>query len=154
MALCYLQAICAKVPTVVGKKMGLGVQVKPLCHIWHPQDTPHAFMTLLCVTVAAVHSNEQIPCLITKLAKTPFHNHNIQLQSLIVASVQLSHISPLFISTTHHNNPLIALPVCKQTLSQSRVLHMRYSTNYAHLGESSRWHSVILKQFVPRSPRL
>jgi hypothetical protein len=55
-------------------------------------------MTLLCVTVAAVHSNEQILCLITKLAKTPFHNHNI-LQSLIVPSVQLSHISPLFIST-------------------------------------------------------
>ena len=36
-------------PKLVGKeKMGLDVQVKPLCHIWHPQDTPHASMMLLC----------------------------------------------------------------------------------------------------------
>jgi hypothetical protein len=85
MALCYLEAICAKVPELLGKeKMELVVQMKPLCHMWHPQDTPHAFMTLLHATVAAMHSNKQLPCLITKLAKTPFHNHNIQLQSPIV----------------------------------------------------------------------
>jgi hypothetical protein len=31
---------------------------------------------------------------------------------------------------------------------------MKYSTNHPPLGTSSRWHSVIFKQFVPRSPQL
>jgi hypothetical protein len=83
MALCYLEAICVKVPELVGmEKVGLGVQVKPLCHMWHPQDTPHAFMTLLRANGAAVHSNKQPPCLITKSAKTHStitkRNHNPQ----------------------------------------------------------------------------
>ena len=78
MALCYLEAICAKVPELLGKeKMELVVQMKPLCHMWHPQDTPHASMMLLWTTVAAIHSNKQLLSLITKSATLPFHNCNI-----------------------------------------------------------------------------
>jgi hypothetical protein len=61
MALCYLEAICAKVPKVVRKeKMGLGVQVKSLCHMWHPQDTPHSWhcyvlLWLLCTQTSNFH---------------------------------------------------------------------------------------------------
>jgi hypothetical protein len=52
--------------------------VKSLCDIWHPQDIPHEFMTLLHATVAVVPSYEQLPSLMTKPAKRPFHNQNIQ----------------------------------------------------------------------------
>src|ERR1700735_2398582 len=114
MALCDLETICAKVSKLVGKeKMGLGVKIKPLCLMWHPQDTPHAHITLLCTTVAAVHSNKQLPSLITNLEKPPFYNTNIRLRSPIVPSNHLT--SPLCLYLhTHHNNPLIASPVCKQ----------------------------------------
>jgi hypothetical protein len=59
-------------------------------------------MTSSRTTVAAVHSNEQLPYLIVKPTKTPFHNRNIQLPAPISPSTQ----PPPFISAhTPHQSP-------------------------------------------------
>ena len=76
--------------------------VKSLCDIWHPQDIPNAFMTS-SRAVAAVHSIDQLPPLITKPIKTAFR-HNIQLPSPISPSTQPSPISP-FISAHASQQP-------------------------------------------------
>jgi hypothetical protein len=128
-----------------------------------PQQSPHCNtslqtnlvpMMLVCANIAAVHPNNQLPSLITKSAKTPFHTHNIQLWSPVFPSTQPSHISPLFISTGMPQQCTHCIPSCKWTSCQSMVSYMKYSTNQTPLGVSSRWHSVILKQFVPRSHKI
>jgi hypothetical protein len=122
-----------------GRRRWDRVYSKTIIPFWHPQDTPYASMMLLCTNLAAIWSNEQLPSLITKSAKTPNHNHNIQLPSLVLLSTQLSPISLCLYPPTLHNDALIA----------SIVSYMKYSTNHPPLGTSSRWHSVIFKQFVP-----
>jgi hypothetical protein len=88
-------------------------------------------MTLVCATVAAMYSNKQLSSLVTKLVKTPFHTHNIQLPSPVFPSTQPFHISPLFISTSMpqqcaHSIPSLQINLMPINSFVHEVLHRPY----------------------------